>query len=253
MEPRRYDQRGGVYCAIPIGESTLEGNAIIKGMAALMSRMRVLSLPTNTKFMMQVCLNNNRAKAREAMVEKALARNAEWILWIDADVLPPCDALTKLFARNTDIVGGLVVTKSDTPQPIIIRKGQSYQYQDWQPGDLVPCDALGFGCTLMRTEIFEKLERPWFYEGTGAFTEGDSWSTTEDAPLMYRAKDAGFDCYVDTSVICQHVDWKSGLRFSWDSEKQHPVLIRPDGTKLVFYNAEQQMAYQEARDCKEGK
>lgn len=250
MEPRRYDQRGGIYCAIPIGETKLDSNKVIQGMGNLMSRMRVLSLPTNTKFLMQVCLNNNRVKARELMVEKALKHDAEWILWVDADVLPPCNGLTKLFARDTDIIGGLVVTKSDTPQPIILRKGQSYQFQDWEPGDLVPCDATGFGFTLMRTEIFKKLEKPWFYEGTDAATERDAYSTTEDAPLMYRAVEEGFKCFVDTSVICEHVDWKSGMRFSWDPEKRHPVIIRPDGTKLVFYNAAQQMAYQEARDSK---
>ena len=250
MEARHYRQRGGIFCAIPIGQTTLDGNTVITRMGDLASRLRVLCMPTNSKFMLAITLNQNRVAIREEMVEKALEMEAEWILWWDSDVLPPCDALTKLFARDTDIIGGLVVTKSETPQPLILRRGQSYQHQDWVPGDLIECDATGFGFTLMRTEIFKKLEKPWFFEGTAAYAPGESYSTTEDAPLMYRAKDKGFKCFVDTSVVCEHVNWESGMRFSWDSEKMVPLLIKPDGTRLAFYNADQQVAHQQERDSK---
>ena len=103
----------------------------------------------------------------------------------------------------------------------------------------------------MRTEIFKKLEKPWFYEGTTADGDCNSYSTTEDAPLMYRAKAEGFNCYVDTSVVCTHYDWKSGMKYSWDSEKMVPLIVTPDGKRLRYYDAKQQVAYQEARDAKE--
>ena len=68
---------------------------------------------------------------------------------------------------------------------------------------------------------------------------------------MYRAKDAGFECYVDTSIVCKHLHWPTGAKFWWDPDKNAPIVQTPDGKKMVFYDSKQQVAYQEARDSKE--
>ena len=155
-----------------------------------------------------------------------------------------------------DICGGLVVTKSDVPQPVIMSRNKWGAVRGWKLGDLVECDGTGFGCTLMRTKIFKALDRPWFTEGYEALETSnpshvvDSYTCTEDLPLMYRAKDAGFKCCVDTSIICKHVDWESNTRFLWNVERNAPMATVPGGQSLVFYNGEQQLAYQRERDSK---
>ena len=251
MIPRAHDHKGCIYCAMPIGKTDLDPTTVLTRMAEFMLHFRVLQLPTNNKLYARALVNDNRAEARETLVDEALKLEADYILWIDIDTLPPCDGLLKLFGRQADMVGGLVVTKSTVPQPLIIRREHKFHVTDWTPGDVVACDGMGFGFTLMRTEIFKKLEKPWFAEGYKALTPLDAYSCTEDLPLMYRAIDAGFKGYVDTSVICQHVDWKTGNKFSWEPEKNAPLTTYPDGKKYVFYTAEQQLAHQEARDSKE--
>jgi len=254
MIPREYtENKGGIYCAIPIGVTPLDSTTVLHRMAELMLRMRVMMVPTNGTLHMEALVNDNRAQARELLVEHALEHDAGWIFWVDSDVLIPCDALVKLFSRNAGICGGLIVTKSDNPQPLILYKGMSAQPPEFKKDDLVKCDAMGFGCTLMNMDIFRKLEKPWFTEGYEALEANKSYTCTEDAHLMYRAGEAGFDCYVDTSIICKHVNWKTGAKYWWDKDRHAPIVQGPGGKQLVIYDAKQQIAYQEARDEEEEK
>lgn len=255
MKERIYTPHS-IFCAIPLGETDLDGTTVLHRMSELLLYMSGLVRPGHGRFMVSAPVNNNRAKARESLVEMALEEGADWIFWLDSDVLPPPEALITLLARQMDICAGLCVTKSDIPWPLILKRGQWGPVRDWTPGDLVECDGTHLGCTLMRTEIFKTLERPWFVEGYEA-REGkderhiaDSYTCTEDLPLMYRAKDAGFNCCVDTSLICKHVDWRTNVRYWWDKEKNAPMFAAPGGRKYVFYNGDQQLEYQRERDAK---
>ena len=239
---------GGVFWALPIGETTLDGTTVLKRMTEWMVYLRTMLMPDNCRFVIASDINTHRANARERLVERAIEEESDWIFWVDSDVLPPCHALVTLLARNADICGGLVVSRSYIPAPMIYRKDAPMVTHGWQTGDLVECHGMGFGCTVMRTEIFKKLEKPWFSEGYEAISPTHGYESTEDLPLMYRATDAGFSCYCDTSVLCQHVDSRSGARYYWDKDRHAPAVATPAGKKRLFPSAEQRLAYQAARD-----
>ena len=75
--------------------------------------------------------------------------------------------------------------------------------RNWTDGDLVECAAHGMGCTLIAREVFETVERPWF-KTVNEDREGASYHGTEDTYFCKKARAAGYQPCVDTSVFCPH-------------------------------------------------
>lgn len=81
------------------------------------------------------------------LVERALAVDAEYVWVVEEDTVPPPGVLDKMLAANVDYIAC-----------------------DYPVGDGHTCfgfddDGLlwtGFGCTLIRADVFRKVERPWF-------------------------------------------------------------------------------------------
>jgi len=244
--------RGGIYIGVPMGLRTgLRGDQVQQALMPFIGPLMGQMYPVGLSFYMDFRLNQDRAGTREQMVIDALDAGFEWIFWVDDDVIIPRNACLRLFQRQADIIGGLITTKSRPPQPLIYRRKHDGPITDWQVGDVVPCEGMGWGCTLIKMEVFRRLERPWFAEERKMLeTAGEAWTyqTTEDLPLMYRAVDAGFEkVYVDTSVNCRHMDWNTGRMFGWDTEHNAPYA-QLKGERELFCTAEQQLKLQEARD-----
>lgn len=247
-----------IFVGIPVSREyakMLPGDVIQERLNAFWLAMKVMLWPVNAGAIWLYLENpgtgpRDRAKAREFIVEKAIESGSKWILWIDNDVLPPANALVRLWGREADMVGGLVMTKGEVPQPLIMRRGEPSCVTDWKPGDVVPCEGSGFGFFLMKTEIFKKLDKPWFAEDRTQISPIETITTTEDLPLMYRAIDAGYKCFVDTAVICPHVDWKTGKKFYWHPTENRPCIEMPDGNCYLWDTANQRLERQVARDKK---
>jgi len=201
--------------------------------------------------------------ARNELAALALKLNYGYVWFRDDDVMADPDALVKLMGRLTPqqranprevgdvIIGGVVYSKVCPPQPMIYRGGVPGGFEDWNYGDLVECDSIGMGCTLIPTGVFRKIlsdgldkfqcinERcdvnwsvvhptgtekcphcegpiaPIFFK-TVRGGEGMDWAPvemTEDTYFNLLAKDSGARVYADCGVQCQHEDTQSGTMF----------------------------------------
>jgi len=141
-------------------------------------------------------------KSRNDMVAKFLCLHpdSEYLLFWDNDIIAPRDALVRLYNRQLPIVGALYFQKYPPFFPVAgcrIPKEKTkavHLLVQWRPGQLVPVDAIGMGFTLIRRDVFQEVEYPWFKFG----------ELSEDFEFCYSAQKAGFKIYVDTSVICMH-------------------------------------------------
>jgi len=132
------------------------------------------------------------AIARNDGVEQARAFSADFILFLDSDMVFPRSTLHRLLVHNKDIVGA-TYTKRVPPYPLL--------------GLLLPgetrCDAQGLvemrhmptGCLLIRMAVFERLSRPYFRFLHDEAT-GDIFG--EDYVFCDRARAAGFSIWCDT-------------------------------------------------------
>lgn len=190
-------------------------------------RRMAISLPTNFNVIDLHCDGMEVGDARNAAVLRALEhpRKPEFIFFLDYDVLPEFDAVTKLIFRarhfpDYDIFAGVYVAKYMNPGEPLIYKGDGQgPFWDYAMGDLITEGVTGvhMGCTLIRMSAFEKvpatLEEPWFKTVNEKRIEDGvlhSVRGTEDLYFCNKAVQAGCKILVDTSVMCGHIDHATG-------------------------------------------
>ena len=133
----------------------------------------------------------------------------DYIMWIDSDQVFEPNDFFKLLEHDKDIVSGLYLRKpignSLDDIPIYFacfsQDGRVLWTNDESVvnGELIIVHGNGMGWMLIKKGVFEKIEYPWF----GPIITGLNFCG-EDTAFQIRAKDAGFDSYVDTTVIVGH-------------------------------------------------
>jgi GT2 family glycosyltransferase len=130
------------------------------------------------------------AQARNNGVELARGFGADYILFLDSDMLFPSTALFRLLLHRKDIVGA-TYTKRVAPFEILGTKLAE------QPavlsGDLLEMQRIPTGCLLIKMDVFEKLSKPYFrfdIDAQGAIVG-------EDYVFCDRAREAGFQIWCD--------------------------------------------------------
>lgn len=110
----------------------------------------------------------NRNKIVEVFLKHT---NADYLFWIDADNVPPVDALVRLLGVQKELVSGLYyggkigLSKSADIRPVayLRREDGAYhsldQVYQWERGEIVPVDAAGMGCFLTHRSVYEKIEQ----------------------------------------------------------------------------------------------
>jgi len=120
------------------------------------------------------------------------------IMWVDSDIILPVDAITTLAHRGKDFICGIYFQRGDDHWPLVAHfNGKSFQWiVHWEDKVIMPVDGCGFGCVLTSLKLLRAVKQPAFkYE---AFSE--------DFAFCINAKQAGYQLYCDTSILCGHLD-----------------------------------------------
>lgn len=138
----------------------------------------------------------------------------KFILTLEEDNLPPVDGLLRLYEsmKEYDAVGGLYWGKGPEGFPMIFgdpEKGPSDNTpQVPRHGEVQQCNALGMGFTLFKTEMFKKIEEPWFKTRDG-IEDGVEVIQTQDIYFFTKAGKQGFKFAIDNRVLVGHFDHKN--------------------------------------------
>jgi len=153
---------------------------------------------------------------REESVQRAFEMGADYILFIDADMIFPTDALTKLLNLDKDIAS-VTYNYRRLPQTSIVTLDEKYDadYQDVDDTKTkdgqIPLSAIknpfrvkacGGGFLLIKMDVFNKIKRPWF------FFEPETETTQpvgEDVWFCDRARELGYEIWIDPSIEMGHV------------------------------------------------
>lgn len=151
-------------------------------------------------------------RARNEIVQEAMAVDADYLLMMDDDHIIDIDGivgrpsakyefLRKLLAHDVDIVGALYWQRGADCNPVVMSAVTDTGYRlmthaELQNG-LQPVDVAGGGCILIKMQVFKALPRPWFKAEN---IEG--YST--DIQICRMAKAHGFGVYLDSSVEIGH-------------------------------------------------
>lgn len=162
----------------------------------------------------------------------------DYLLFLDDDVLPPPDCLNRLIAANVDVIAGDVIIRGWPFDHMAFKYGdtqKSYMkaISKYDSIGLHPVDAVGFSLCLIKRELIEKVDTPYFITGL---------NHTEDVYFCIKARAVDPNCsiVVDNTIICGHILWpeiisannKEDYRDYY--EKQNPeVLTKPNETKFA--------------------
>jgi hypothetical protein len=106
--------------------------------------------------------------AREELVTRALRGDADYLLWLDVDMVFPADTLDKLLAPELPVVGANARVRNDGVGASSATKrasmGGRSGFMPIQPKTegLEEVDAMGLAVCLMKVEVFRDLPQPWF-------------------------------------------------------------------------------------------
>lgn len=190
----------------------------------------------------KIVLNKPIAEARNEIVEYALNQGANYIFWMDDDVIAPADAFLKMFMAQKDIVNGVYWSKSNPPMPLLFRNHLEGPYLDWRIGDFIEIDAAGNGLTLVKTDVYRKISEvmggPWYSTEYTSFKNAtvSPSNNTEDLYFYWKARKCGFKVWADTSIQALHYEKNSQVLYGMppNAPQGHPAWeIKPRGEKLI--------------------
>jgi glycosyltransferase involved in cell wall biosynthesis len=130
------------------------------------------------------------AQARNNGVELARNFGANFIFFLDSDMLFPPTALFRLLLHRKDIVGA---TYTKRVAPFEILGAKLAEQPAVLSGDLLEMQRIPTGCLLISMAVFDKLSKPYFQFGTDA----DGAIVGEDYVFCDRAREAGFRIWCD--------------------------------------------------------
>ena len=146
-------------------------------------------------------------QVRNLIANWTMAHNYDYLFSVDSDISFAPDTLAKLLAHDKDIVSGIYIQRIPGTHTIeIMRKNEwgGVSHVDWNTikgQGLVPIDGCGFGCVLVKTEVFRAIPYPHFLYHS-AIDHKDTLS--EDVHFCNQARDRGFTLWADTSILCDH-------------------------------------------------
>lgn len=143
--------------------------------------------------------------ARELIADKAVATRADYLFMWDADMLIPTSALFRMLLDDKPILGALAFCGREPVKPVLYQFGPETNekgetginvsvIEDYIPDALQEVDAIGFGCVLIKVDVFRSIPKPWFnVAGMG-----------EDVYFCLRAVKHNIPVHVDTRVKTPH-------------------------------------------------
>ncbi len=160
------------------------------------------------------------AESRNQMTAAALEEGADWLLWIDADMVFPPDGLIRLLAHDKDIVGADYRRRAP-PYP---RIGKLVDAHAPDRG-LVEVSMLGLGFMLIRANVLRRMERPWFLRMwllEHATPDNPSGFSTEDGYFCGHARYLGYQVWADMD-LSREVGHIAEAPISWNLSGDNPI------------------------------
>lgn len=151
--------------------------------------------------------------SRNKLATLAVQMEADYILWLDSDMVFDADTLERMMAvlddhEEIDILSGLYFRRGKPFTPVLFSKLEandegSVDFEELKvvPEELFEIAGCGFGCVLMRTDCLLDI---------AAKEKGGIWFTPinnagEDCAFCLRARREGYRIFCDPSIALGHM------------------------------------------------
>ena len=136
---------------------------------------------------------------RERLATFGRDTGAEYLLWLDSDIVAPASTALRLLAHKEPVVAANYIRRQ------LPAKGVAYEtVGNWENplpfearDELVPVEGVGMGCMLMKADIFDTIPKPWFEFG---WSPESNDHLGEDMILCQKMSQAGYTVKIDTNL-----------------------------------------------------
>lgn len=149
--------------------------------------------------------------SRDAMATEAIKNEFDYVMWFDSDMVFPADTLVRLMntlkEKDLDILSGLYFRRIPPYSPVLFDKleinGEECDWTEFKkiPDGLFEIGACGFGCVLMKTDVFFDVQSKFGQMFAPIGRNG------EDVAFCWRARQCGYKIWCDPSLVCGHVGY----------------------------------------------
>lgn len=159
-------------------------------------------IPLSIKFYPHmVPLDNARNRAVKDFLEDYFTH----LLFIDDDVTPPFNALRELIEADKEVIAPLCFTfQYDNglpfPQPVAHRKDKEGEYRPYFGKGIEETDVVTGGMFLVKREVLEKLERPFYFK----YHKNGVAVYSEDFVFSQQCQELGYKLYTHYGLPCSH-------------------------------------------------
>lgn len=153
-------------------------------------------------------IDNNR----DRIAQRAISENTDYVLMIDSDMVYPHTVADTLISRDKDVIACVYYSPSHdtkTGENTIIRPmlfdydAKIKQFHPWPKCDKkkpFQIDAVGTGIMLIKTKVFKKIKRPWFF-----FFERRGIIMGEDLGFCLQCMAKKIEIWVDPTIETHHI------------------------------------------------
>jgi FkbM family methyltransferase len=164
-----------------------------------------LEVPDGYKLDLQFFYGYQTDQVRNLIAE--WAKNYDYLLSVDSDIILPKNALIKMLAADKDIISGLYIQRIPNTHTLEVYMDTPNGGCTNIPHDLiqnrgvVEIAACGMGAALIKGEVFRRMSYPHFHY-TSALDHKNTVS--EDVYFCMKARGIGFKVWADSSILCDH-------------------------------------------------
>lgn len=168
---------------------------------------------------------------REKLVDEALEWGADYVLWIDSDMRFPANTIEIMLARQVPILGVNATTRREPVMPTAMNlkldRSDNEVKQVWTKIEsrgkqgIEQVTAVGFGVTLIKTDVFKKVPKPWH---DVIWTDHGN-VIGEDVSFCVKCLEQDIPVFVDHE-LSMHIGHIGTKTFGWDDVKYGPSNVQ---------------------------
>lgn len=148
--------------------------------------------------------------SRNNLAKHALSMKADYILWLDSDMMFEPDTLERMMAtmqeKKLDILSGIYYRRRHPFSPVLLKKlsidennfAEYENYNEYPEDDIFEIEGMGFGCVLMSSDVLFDVAakyKDWF---------SPLGRVGEDLSFCWRARQCGYKIFADPSIQLGH-------------------------------------------------
>lgn len=170
----------------------------VRTASSLIELLKVTQHDITTYFADGVFVHQNQNN----IIEFAVQNKFDYVFLVEHDMIFEPETLNKLLADNKDIICANYNFRSEPRCSMVFDDNMEHIQQRLLPKETFKCGAIPTGLTLIKTSVFEKLKKPYFFY---EYNEEGQMKTSQDVYFCNKSKEVGFEIWCNPTIEVGHL------------------------------------------------